>query len=136
MASATEEDFKWPGRPKRHIRNKTVILADNAKLFPRLERHVVAQQATAVGVAISLLRTQFSLGSFGNGSRCPDLAMRMGVAGAHHRAAILKNLHMVHARIRAEFLVLCGPGANDLRDFRRLHGSQSKIVARRKTHHA
>ena len=64
----------------------------------------------------------------------PDLAVRVRVAGAHHGALVLKNLHVVDEILPAQFAGLIGPGANDFFDFGLREFGQSQIVARRETH--
>jgi len=59
------------------------------------ERNVIAQKTLLVRLQIRGLRNQFLRGRFRNRRGCPDLAMGMRVAGAHHGATIFENLYVV-----------------------------------------
>src|SRR5437763_9724194 len=65
----------------------------------------------------------------------PKLAMRMWIARAHHRAAILEYLHPVDERHRAEFNVLRDPSLNHLMNLCDAHAREGQIVSRRETGH-
>src|ERR1035441_6505110 len=52
----------------------------------------------------------------GNAAAGPDLAMRMRIAGAHHFAAILENLHVADVWLPAQLGVLRGPDVHHQRE--------------------
>ena len=56
----------------------------------------------------------------------------MGIAGAHHCAAIFKYLNVVNLFPPAEFAKLAHPRVHDLFDIWQRHGRQSEIVTGRK----
>src|SRR6266404_8355599 len=85
---------------------------------------------------IFTLRDKLAGGLLGNGAGRPDLAVRMGVAGAHHFAAVFENLHVLNFVQGSQFAELTGPGADDLLDRADTHAGKSQIVARREAHHA
>jgi len=58
----------------------------------------VAKQATTMRIKIAKLRHLLRQRLIGNVLRRPDLAMGMRIAGAHHRAAIFKNLNVIDFR--------------------------------------
>ena len=62
--------------------------------------------------------------------------MRMRIAGAHHLAAILKNLNMLDTGDGCQFASLDDPGANDFFDFGCPHSRQGQVVARQEAHHS
>ncbi len=70
-----------------------------------------------------------------DGGACPDLAMRMRIASAHHGAAILKNLDVSNRRKSRELAVLFAPRIYKLRDSCLVHLRYGKIVTRRKTYY-
>ena len=61
----------------------------------------------------------------------PDLSVRVRVAGAHHRAAVLEDLDVADPRLPAELQVLLGPGVDDPADLRAGHRTHGHVVAGR-----
>ena len=72
----------------------------------------------------------------GNAAAGPDLAMRMRIAGAHHLAAILEDLHVADVGQAAQVGVLRGPHVHHQREIRHAHARHGQIVPRRKAAHA
>ena len=60
--------------------------------------------------------------------RCPYLTMRVRIAGAHHRAAVLEDLHIVEFRLAAELGVLLDPGIDDEADGGEFHARDGEAV--------
>ncbi len=60
----------------------------------------------------------------------------MRIARAHHRAAILENLHVLNLGPRPQFHELVHPRVHHLAQVGGLHIGDRQIVARRKAHHA
>ena len=60
--------------------------------------------------------------------------MGMGIAGAHHLSAVLKDLHVTNARRSAELAELLPPASNYLFDLFRGHRGQRQVMTRRKAH--
>lgn len=85
---------------------------------------------------IIVLRCQFASGRFWNRMRRPDLAMRMRTAGAHHRATVLEDLHVMDVGLSAQLLKLLGPGSHNQNNVLRFHRGQRQIVPGRKAHYA
>ena len=85
--------------------------------------------------AILLLREQFGLGFIWNMLNGPYLAMRMRIAGPHHGAAILKDLHIVHFSLLAQLRGLRSPRFHHTLDVLRVHPRQRQIVVWMKTHY-
>ena len=88
-----------------------------------------------MAVEISCLAEQFFLRMSGRES-VPYLAVRMWVAGAHHGAAIFKDLHMMNLRHCPQFLKLLRPGTDHALDIFWPHGGKCEVVARREADHA
>src|SRR5579863_2935011 len=63
--------------------------------------------------------------------RCPDLAMRMRIAGAHHRTPVFEDLDVVNVFQAAEFSVLPDPCMDDWLDLLWRHRCQGQVVSRR-----
>ncbi len=59
----------------------------------------------------------------------PDLAVGMGVAGAHHGAAVLEDLDVLDVGASAELGGLVGPHLDDAADGGELHGGEGEVVA-------
>ena len=66
----------------------------------------------------------------------PDLAVGMGIAGAHHGAAVLEDLHMVDIRQFAQRGRLAGPRIHHGGDFRHVHARQRQRVVGMEAEHA
>ena len=71
------------------------------------------------------LRWEFERGLVGDVFGGPDLAVRVWVAGAHHRAAILEDLDVLDLGHGAEFCGLLEPTPR-----RRVRMSASSMLAR------
>src|SRR6266851_4692479 len=63
----------------------------------------------------------------------PYLAVGMRVTGAHHRAAIFENLHVIDLWQLRQFLELGDPGLDHTFNLSRRHGGQGEVVARGET---
>ena len=61
--------------------------------------------------------------------------MRVRVAGAHHGAAVLENLHPADRLDAAEFSALLDPNTHHPLDLFHRHAGERQIVARRKADH-
>src|SRR5689334_6658569 len=85
---------------------------------------------------ISAKRFVFTRGKIGEGGVCPDLAMRMWVAGAHEFAAVFEDLDVADPRNLGKRNVLLGPGVDHAAQFARVHAGNRKIVAWRETQDA
>src|SRR5207248_4496807 len=70
------------------------------------------------------------LGKIWHGGVGPDLAVWVGVAGAHHGAAILENLHIVDGGERAQLGVLLGPEVHHVEDGGRVERGEPEVVTR------
>src|SRR5436305_4581873 len=68
--------------------------------------------------------------------RCPNLAMRMRIARAHHFAAVFKYLDVLNVWHGRKLHELCGPCANHVFNFRYAHARDRQVMPRRKAHHA
>jgi hypothetical protein len=59
---------------------------------------------------------------------CPDLAVRVGIAGAHHGATVLKDLDVIDPWLVAECGSLCGPCFDHTSDVGHDHACESQRV--------
>ena len=113
VALRQDEGFKGPDGPPRDNDEEVVVLANDADLFFRFDLEVVAEQAGVFLGELCLERFGLLGGLVGDVLGGPDLAVGMGIAGAHHGAAVLEDLHVVELGLAAEFNVLLGPGVDD-----------------------
>ena len=90
---------------------------------------VIAEQAGAVLLLVGLLRGEFEEGLVGDVLGGPDLAMGVGIGGAHHGAAVLEDLHVVDPGMLREGGGFKGPGVDDGGDFGHGHaGERERVV--------
>ena len=129
VGGGQHECLKWPHGPERHHRDEVVVGLDHADPVRALGGQVVAEQAASVLGPVGALPGQLPGRLVRDALVGPDLPVRVRVAGAHHRAAVLEDLHVAHPRQAAEFAVLVGPGVHDLPDGRLRHHAQREVVA-------
>src|SRR6185437_15492198 len=70
----------------------------------------------------------FLSGFVGNVLGGPDLAVGVGIAGAHHGSAVLEDLNVAEIGLTAEFLVFGGPGIDDFADVGERHTGEGEAV--------
>jgi hypothetical protein len=136
VAARKNHGFKRPDRPVRHKREKMFVLDDSSGARIFLQPVIIAKQTQPMRIAVGQLRFLLHARNVGDGCGGPDLAMRMGVAGAHHRAAILENLHVIDVVARAKLHKLSGPGIYDGAYVGRLHHRECQVMFGRKTEDA
>ena len=102
VAAGQDEGFKGPGGPVGDEGDEEVVLDDDADSASRcgiaegeFGGDVVAEQAGVVLVVVGLLGGELAEGLVGDVFGGPDLAVGMGVGGAHHGAAVLEDLDVV-----------------------------------------
>src|SRR5947207_2249236 len=106
MPGRDHQRFEWPDRPEWNDDGKVLIAAYQSCLQTGFKVEVLAKQAAAMACTILEQCSLFFRGDHREVFARPYLAMRMRAAGAHHRAAILKDLHMSDRVMAAEFLIL------------------------------
>ena len=79
-------------------------------------------------LVVCLLRSQFAQRLVGNVLSRPDLAVRVRIARAHHRAAVLEYLHVVDPGKLTECCGLFGPGVDHAGDIRHGHPREREGV--------
>ena len=94
-----------------------------------LEGEVGGEQTLVVLGEIGELRGEFECGLVGDVLGGPDLAVGMGIAGAHHGAAVLEDLDVLDLGARAELCGLAGPHLDDAADGGDVHGGEGEVVA-------
>src|SRR5258707_11817355 len=94
VSAAAKEHFKRPDGPEGNHGYKALILTHQSCLLPLFDLHVVTKQTTTSFLKIVPLRDHLTRRCLRNGTGSPDLAMWMRVAGAHHLATVLEDLHV------------------------------------------
>src|ERR1700724_852284 len=85
---------------------------------------------------IMVLADQFLSWEVRNRVSCPDLTVRMRIACTHHRATILKDLHVVDFGHLSQFPELCRPGVDHVFDVPWRYGGKGEGVAWREANYA
>ena len=119
--------------PERDERQPVVRVADHARTTPLLRRVVGEQALARHGVVVGLLR-RLQLRLHRKRVPGPDLAVRVRVAGAHRRTAVLEDLHPAVAL--AELGGLVGPDVDHVPDRGLVHARQGHVVTGREAHDA
>ncbi len=133
MAFAENERFERPHRPEWHDHGKRLVLANNALVSLKLQLQIITQQARMFFCAIAAKGFVFARRKVRQRSSCPDLAMRVRVAGAHQLAAVFENLDMANPGKVRERRKLIGPSVNHSPQFAKAHPRDGEIMPRRKT---
>ena len=85
--------FERPGRPERHDRQPVLVRLHHPLAARGLALGHVEQQRAAMRRRPFALLMVLDRDLVGQKIGCPDLAMRMRVRTAHHRALVLEQLH-------------------------------------------
>ena len=93
------------------------------------EGEVGGEQLLVVLGVIGELGGELDGGLVGDVFGGPDLAVGMGVAGAHHGAAVFEDLDVLDVGASAEFGCLLGPHFDDAANGRDVHGGEGEVVA-------
>ncbi len=136
VSIADDKSFKRPHRPERHQHCEAVIAANQPVADLVLEFEVLAKQAGVIRLPVQLERFLFACWFVRQCGVGPNLAMRMRIAGAHHDAAVLEDLNVIHPGDAAQLLVLLRPYVYNVAHFARGHARNREIVSRRKTYDA
>ena len=113
VALAEQQDLERPDGPEGYQGGEVIVFKDDAVVGGLFRNQVFAEQAMAGEGEVFALGPGFGGGLVGNEASGPDLAVGMGVACAHHGAAILEDLDVVEPAERGEGLVFGGPGVDD-----------------------
>src|SRR5579871_867562 len=132
VAAADEQNLERPNSPEGNQPDEAFIFKNNSGSFLLFECDVIAQEAAAARLPIRALGQQFFVRLAGNRCGCPDLAMRVRIAGSHHRAAVLEDLDVVDVFPSAEFTKLVDPSLYDTLNLADLHCGEGEIMPRRK----
>ncbi len=136
VSAGEHQGLERPDCPEGHQDDKFFVLADDALVLLQLDFQGVTEQAGVVQAAIRALIGHFGRGFVGNVFCGPDLAVGMGIAGAHHGPAVLEDLHMTNFRAATKFFELCRPGFHDAHNVRHLHAGQGQAVVGMEAQHA
>ena len=126
-----DQRLERPHGPERHQRHEVGVFQDDAFIAASLDLEVVAEQAGAGLRSVRTLASQLLRRLIGDRFVGPDLPVRMGVAGTHHRPTVLEDLNVSHPWDCAELEVLVGPSVDDEADGRPFHGTEREVVAGR-----
>ncbi len=128
---AGEDDgFEGPDGPEGDEGDPGVVGSYDALLLLPLEGEVVGEEWGGVGGEVVLLGGELEGGLVGDVLGGPDLAVGMGVTGAHHGAAVFEDLHVADIGAGAELFGLLGPHGDDGFDRGQVHGGEGEVVAR------
>src|SRR5882724_5200604 len=83
------QSFKRPDCPERHENGEVLVFEDDPFAPLSFQSQVVAEKARMPSRSVLLLRQLFLGGLVGQAGAGPDLTVWMGIAGAHHGAAVL-----------------------------------------------
>src|ERR1700688_2914135 len=98
VSAGEHQGLEGPHCPEGHQDDKFFVLANDALVLLELDFQGVTEQAGVLLAEIRVLIRYFGCGFVGNVFSRPDLAVRMGVAGAHHRPTVLEDLYMANFR--------------------------------------
>jgi hypothetical protein len=91
MVQAANENLEWPHCPKGYQGDKIFVAAKDADLLLIFELDVITEHAAFVAIKVVLLAPQLLSWMFRDRTGCPDLTVRVGIAGAHHLPTIFKR---------------------------------------------
>jgi len=137
VAAADQQHLEGPDCPPGDEGGEVVVLEDQAATMRGVGAiggggifggEIFAKEAAAGEGEVLALGFGFGCGLFGDEAGGPDLAVWMGVAGAHHRAAVLEDLHVLDPVVGAQLLVLAHPGVDDGADLFAGHAGQGERV--------
>lgn len=134
-ATAHDQGFERPDRPKWHQGYEVGVVADDPLIPAHLQPQVISKQGGAIALQVLLHIGQFLGRLVGDGTLGPDLPVRVGVAATHDCTLVLKDLDVIDIIDGAQFLVLLGPQIDHLADRSHIHLRQGEIVAGRKADH-
>ncbi len=124
-----DEEFEGPDGPEGYECDPGVVFSDDAIALGAFELEIGGEELLVVGGAIVELGGEFEGGLVGDVLGGPDLAVGMGVAGAHHGTAVFEDLHVLDFGAGAEFGGLFGPHLDDAADGGEIHGGEGEVVA-------
>jgi len=128
VARGNQHDFEWPHRPEGHQRDKVLRLEDDAFARLLLEREVIANEALPVPLSVFRQTARLLRRLIGNMRRCPDLAVRVRIARAHHHATVFENLDVAGVFAGAKFCVLLGPDVHHRANIFHRHAGKGEVV--------
>src|SRR5579872_2519580 len=117
VPATADERLKRPDSPEGNQGDEPIVLANHSCILALLQSDVITQQAMLMSLPVGALSHQLLGGCFGNRVRCPDLAVRMWIARAHHGSAIFEDLDVVDAFQAAQFAELPAPSVDDRFNF-------------------
>src|SRR5580704_17572362 len=110
VSAGEHQSLERPHCPERHQDDEFFVLANDALILLQLDFQGATKQAGVLLAEIRALIRYFGGGFVGNVFGRPDLAVGMGISGAHHGPAVLEDLHMMNFRACPQFFELLGPG--------------------------
>src|SRR5437879_4406621 len=89
-------DLERPYGPKRHERIEPVVFRNESGSRLPLQRQIVAKQAALMAGVVFRLGMTLFYRFVRQALVGPNLAVRVRIACAHHRPAVLKNLYPIN----------------------------------------
>src|ERR1700680_1301147 len=136
MALAGYKSFERPDRPERHYHLEMFVGQNQSLRVFCFIRCVFTEQTLMMLVCVPLHGSLFFLRLVRNRTGRPDLTMRMGIAGAHRRTAILEDLNIVNVVSYSEIAELIGPDINHASSLGQSHAGKGQVVSRREADYA
>src|SRR5439155_9690055 len=99
--------------------------------FGQLTGEAVAEQVDATRLEVAALAGQAARGQGRQVGGGPDLAVGVRVAGPHHLALVLEDLHVDDVFPGGEVRRFLRPGVDDRADLGRRHQGEGEVVSRR-----
>ncbi len=135
MAPGEDHRFERPNSPEGNHGCESLILRHHP-LALEFKSEVVAEKAAPPFLQPIRLGLLFLPDFIRNPVICPDLAVRVRIACAHHLTAIFEDLNISHPRHRSELFILLTPGLDHLFDRLIGHTGNRQVMQRRKTQHS
>jgi hypothetical protein len=128
VAIGKDERFEWPNGPEGDNDQEEIVGFDGALAGRALEAGVFAEKTRAAGGVPGLERMLLFRDLVGDGVVGPDLAMRVGIGGAHHGAAVFENLNVIDKRTGAEIGILLDPDIHHAAEVGQIHVGDGEVV--------
>jgi hypothetical protein len=127
VTARDHHQLEGPHCPEWDDTQERIVLIDYAEFGVRFNAGIIAEDTGGSGSERFLF-----LGDFiGQAMARPDLAVRVGIAAAHHGATVFEDLDIVDERVGAELGVLIDPRVDDSAHGGLIHFGEREVVARR-----
>ena len=128
VAAGEDHGFEGPDGPPGNEGGEVAVFDDDSIAGGALGGEIAAEQAGAFFGEVGLLGFGFQGWFVGDVAGGPDLAVGVGVAGAHHGSAIFEDLDVVDPVDGGDLFGFGGPGVDDAAHVRALHLGKGEAV--------